>query len=307
MSVPAYEWTVNIGTPATLVAGAALATLLESSLSQGLALEPNDPHWLRTSKKACMLLLLFAFGTEICVVFVSTVLGTVLLTGGSADPGTGGQRWGAFDPVASSAVGLLHREMEFEYLFISVGFVQGLLNWLVAIGLRFAVQAASDGSSIVRRESRQLQIGITLSITALVLFLLSFYNQHLDVKGNYSHVVKRLCYLFFQKYLTPNDAWWPPQPVPLLMLPIAAMALVAFGKAFITTPLEPAFRGWDKDHNGSLDRTEFRQAVRSTGLVTSSKELDRIFDAWDQDRSGSIDLNEMDKLLQSLRTNKKLR
>jgi len=306
MSVQAYEWTINIGTPATLVAGAALATLLETSLSQGLKLDPTDPHWLRATKKACVLLLLLAFGTEICVVFMSTVLGTVLLTGGSADPGTGGQRWGSFNPVADSAMGLLHREMEFEYLFISVGFVQGLLNWLLAIGMRFAVQAAEDDRDIVHIESRQLQIGITLSIAALGLFLLSFYNQHLDFKGNYLHVLGRLCYLFFQKYLTPASSWWPPQPIPLLMLPIVVMALVAFGQAFVTTPLDPAFRGWDKDRNGSLDKSEFRRAVQSTGLVTSSKALDRIFDAWDEDKSGSIDLSEMDKLLQSLKMNRDL-
>ena len=88
------------------------------------------------------------------------------------------------------------------------------------------------------------------------------------------------------------------------MLPIAATALLAFARAFVTTPLEPAFRGWDKDKNGSLDRSEFRHAVRSTGLVTSGKELDRIFDAWDEDKSGTIDLSEMDKLLQSLRVSR---
>ena len=59
-SVQAYEWTVNIATPATLVAGAALATLLEAGLTEGLALSADDPHWMRTSKKACLLLLVLA-------------------------------------------------------------------------------------------------------------------------------------------------------------------------------------------------------------------------------------------------------
>ena len=104
----------------------------------------------------------------------------------------------AFDPVADSPIGLLHREMEFEYLAIVVGFVQGLLNWLVAIGLRFVVQradAANDGHHEISKESRYLFLGMALSTAALVLFLLSFYNQHLDVRGNYFTTVRRLAVL----------------------------------------------------------------------------------------------------------------
>ena len=239
MSFQAYEWSVNIGTPATLVAGAALATLLEGGLSEGLRLRPDDEVWVRKAKKLCLLMLVLAFSTEICVVFMSTVMGTVLLTGGHADLSAGGSRWAAFNPVADSPIGLLHREMEFEYLAIGVGFVQGLLNWLVAIGLRFVVQradAANDGHHEISKESRYLFLGMALSTAALVLFLLSFYNQHLDVRGNYFTTVRRLAVLFCQKYLTPPDLSYPPQPLPLLMLPVLAMALYCFVQSFEITP-----------------------------------------------------------------------
>ena len=233
MSFQAYDWTVNIGTPATLVAGAALATLLEGGLSEGLRLRRDDKIWVRKAKKLCLLMLVLAFSTEICVVFMSTVMGTVLLTGGRADLSAGGSRWAAFDPVADSPMGLLQREMEFEYLAIGVGFVQGLLNWLVAIGLRFVVQrAADDGRDDIDEESRYLFLGMALSTVALVLFLLSFYNQHLDVRGNYFTTVSRLAVLFCHKYLTPHDLSWPPQPLPLLMLPVLAMALYCFAQSF---------------------------------------------------------------------------
>lgn len=237
MSFQAYEWSVNIGTPATLVAGAALATLLEGGLSEGLRLRPDEEVWVRKAKKLCLLMLVLAFSTEICVVFMSTVMGTVLLTGGHADLSAGGSRWAAFDPVADSPIGLLHREMEFEYLAIGVGFVQGLLNWLAAIGLRFLVQrAADDGHHEISKESRYLFLGMAFSTAALVLFLLSFYNQHLDVRGNYFTTVRRLAVLFGQKYFTPPNLSWPPQPLPLLMLPVLAMALYCFVQSFEMTP-----------------------------------------------------------------------
>ena len=246
MSFQAYDWTVNIGTPATLVAGAALATLLEGGLSEGLRLRRDDKIWVRKAKKLCLLMLVLAFSTEICVVFMSTVMGTVLLTGGRADLSAGGSRWAAFDPVADSPMGLLQREMEFEYLAIGVGFVQGLLNWLVAIGLRFVVQrAADDGhddADDVDEESRYLFLGMALSTVSLVLFLLSFYNQHLDVRGNYFSTVSRLAVLFCHKYLTPHDLSWPPQPLPLLMLPVLATALWCFAQSFILTKGPPLAR-----------------------------------------------------------------
>jgi hypothetical protein len=199
MSVQSYEWTVNIATPATLVAGAALATLLEGGLSEGLMLRRRDSYWVRSIKKLCLLLLMLAFSGEICVVFMSTVLGTVLLTGGNHDLSVGGARWRAFDPIGDSAVGMLHREMEFEYLAISIGFVNGLMWWLLAIGLRFVVThaehserereraACRDTADTVSEEdhihSDFLLKGMALSSFSLVLFLLSFYNQHLDFNG----------------------------------------------------------------------------------------------------------------------------
>uniref|UniRef100_A0A7S2IEZ2 EF-hand domain-containing protein n=1 Tax=Haptolina brevifila TaxID=156173 RepID=A0A7S2IEZ2_9EUKA len=78
-------------------------------------------------------------------------------------------------------------------------------------------------------------------------------------------------------------------------------ALAAFIKSFLTTPLEPVFRGWDRDKDGSLDRSEFRRAVRSTGLVASCRDADHIFDEWDVDHSGSIDLAEMGRVLDALK------
>lgn len=179
------------------------------------------------------------------MVFMSTVLGTILLSGGRADPSEGGHRWSSFDPVADSAMGLLNREMEFEYLAIGAGFVQGLINWLAAICLRFLVQIQADRRERAQRpvdssktrlvdiESQQFHLGISLSIAALVLFLLSFYNQHLDFNGNYFHVIKRLSVLFFAKYVTPASSYWPPQPIPLLILPILVAALWFFAQSFV--------------------------------------------------------------------------
>ena len=70
-------------------------------------------------------LLSLSFAFEIVVVFVATVTGTMLLSGGQ-------RLVHPFDPFAISATHLLHRELEFEYILIRAGFFQGLLNWLIA-------------------------------------------------------------------------------------------------------------------------------------------------------------------------------
>jgi hypothetical protein len=60
--------------------------------------------------------------------------------------------------------------------------------------------------------------------------------------------------------------------------------------------LEDAFRRFDYDASGALDRKEFLQAMASFGLTaepSGASEADRLFDALDTDGSGEVDLEEL--------------
>ena len=57
------------------------------------------------------------------------------------------------------------------------------------------------------------------------------------------------------------------------------------------------FRRWDVDGSNSVDRKEFRKAIRHVGFDVEVEELDMLFDELDPDRSGSIDFRELNASL----------
>ena len=150
-TIPAYEWTVNIATAGALVAGASLASLFDHGLHIDLVGADGTPRrMLHHLRMLSSVILALAFAFEICVVFAATVTGTLLLSGGKY-----GNSRHAFDPIASSPMDLMQRELEFQYILILAGFFQGLLNWLLAIGLRFFVSLMTppDDVAMDRRRS----------------------------------------------------------------------------------------------------------------------------------------------------------
>ena len=69
----------NLGAPAALVGGAALASVYE--LKSDLAPDRKDKSWVSVTKKATLVLMLSAFALEISCVFLTTVTGTVSCAG----------------------------------------------------------------------------------------------------------------------------------------------------------------------------------------------------------------------------------
>lgn len=57
------------------------------------------------------------------------------------------------------------------------------------------------------------------------------------------------------------------------------------------------FRVWDEDSSGTIEKKEFRGALRSIGIKASRTALDLLFDRFDSDRSGTIDYHELNKRL----------
>ena len=237
-STQAYEWTVNIATAAALVAGASLASLFD----HGLHVELRDfrtpggrrfATLIHNMRMFSSVLLALAFAFEIETVFVATVTGTMLLSRGRSAQ--------AFDPSAFSAMELLHRQLEFEYCLIRAGFFQGLLNWLSAIGLRFFVSLATpmeadmvewrNGSIDTPARQRQrlaLGVGLMLTMFALVMMMVSFYNYHLNYYDNYPAMLTRLRHLAWHRYI----ACQPRRVLPLCAFATLLGAIGALGWAF---------------------------------------------------------------------------
>lgn len=73
-----WEWNANLASPAALVAGAVLATLIDGR--EAMSAKVTDKKWVINLKKMCRLLLLSSFGLEVLSIFVTVVMGTLLLS-----------------------------------------------------------------------------------------------------------------------------------------------------------------------------------------------------------------------------------
>lgn len=57
------------------------------------------------------------------------------------------------------------------------------------------------------------------------------------------------------------------------------------------------FREWDKDGSGTVDKKEFRKALKMLGVTGASSEMDALFESFDTDGGGKLEFSELDKAL----------
>lgn len=211
----AYEWCANYAAPASLVAGAVIASFYELSKDAGMELKSGDRRATRMSKKLVKLLLMSAFSFEILCVFITTVTGTMLLSDTPLSK-----------LPASTAMGMLRRDYEMEYLACRLCFLQGLLNWLAAIAIQHAIP--QDGASLATRRINQF---VSSSLTAVVILMLAFYNDHSSY-NNYTAMLFRFAKIFFARFY----GHWPPRIMPSLALPAIATSIFMGWRALTSPP-----------------------------------------------------------------------
>ena len=176
---------------------------------------------MRVAKKTCRALLLSSFALEIICIFVTTVMGTMLLSHGDV---AAGERAGE---AYHSAMGFLNHNHEFEYLTSRVTFLQGLLNWLAAVALEVAIPKEGEGVA-----ARKMNRFISSSLVSIILMIISFYNGHMTFYANYAEMLLRHVMVTWKRYF-----WrWPVRPMSLLSFPALACTTVLGWKAFTSPP-----------------------------------------------------------------------
>jgi hypothetical protein len=201
-----YGWCMNLGGPAALVAGAVVATLYESMRGGELVAKGKDTPYVKFAKHLTTFLLMSAFAFQIVSIFVTTVTGTMLLSRNANAAST-----------ATSALGYLRENFEFEYLTARVSFLQGILNWLGAVAVENTIPRQGEGQATMKMKQF-----VASSIFTLILLLLSFYNAHMTFYSNYFQLVSRWIKIASQRFL-----WhWPPRPLALLFVPSGILTCV---------------------------------------------------------------------------------
>ena len=215
-----FGWTSNLGAPAALVAGAVIATLYENIRSGDLELLPTDTRQRRLGKKAARALLLLAFALEMTCIFVTTVTGTMLMS----------RELSVMDDVAgitehTTPLSFLKGNFEFEYLTARITLLQGIFNWLAAIGLTHWISEEDDW------EHLWLNRFIASALFSSIFLMFSFYNAHMTFYPNYAAMLTRWLTVSWSRFV-----WtWPPRPMAVLFLPSLALTCYAGYKAFLVT------------------------------------------------------------------------
>jgi hypothetical protein len=219
----AWEWCANLGAPAALVGGGAAASY--SEMRDRGALEPRatDSRAVVAAKKLVFLMLLSSFALSLANVFVTTVMGTVLMS--NADRGAlavvGGR--------AQSGLGVFRGAYELEFLFARISFLQGLMNWIGAIALELGCIPKPGESRITRRLSQAAAAGFA----TLVVAMLSFYNEHDVFHDDYGSMLARFGALLVRRALLRRPLKFLPT---LAVVPFAATIVLVV--AAFRTPAE---------------------------------------------------------------------
>ena len=170
----AYDWCINLGNPSALVAGAVVATMYENIGSGALDIGQDDTDIVKFGKRLTRFLLLSAFALEVMSIFVTTVTGTMLMS----------KPEHILDAMvhntkSTTPLSFLHDNFEFEYLTARITFLQGLLNWILAIALGHLIPG--DESAETRQMNKFIGSSLLLSTCTLIC---DFPKLHLRLQND---------------------------------------------------------------------------------------------------------------------------
>jgi len=126
-------------------------------------------------------LLVGSFAWEVLCVFVSTVTGTMLLSIGERSAGTASKAL-----LTSTPMGFLQANHEFEYLTCRIAFIQGLMQWLGAVALKYAIPQPDEGQAMIK-----MNRFVAMLLASTMVLMMSFYNTHMNFYGNYACMFAR--------------------------------------------------------------------------------------------------------------------
>jgi hypothetical protein len=138
--------------------------------------------------------------------------------------------------VIDTPLELLRENFEFEYLTAQITFLQGLLNWLAAIGLAH-ILPSSEVTAISPPEDA-LNRFIACSLGTLILLMISFFNSHLTFYNNYPSMLIRWCDVTYHRFFG-VISHSPTTPLSLVLFPLLLTSFYYGYKALsqIETPL----------------------------------------------------------------------
>lgn len=159
----------NVRIPAALIGGAGIAQLFAQINAADSTDSPRKKSMLQSTYTK---LVAFTICCELTTVFVSTSTSVRLMAGG-------------FNPMATTAVDLLVREFELNYLAVRMCFFSGLISFVSAFAVRAYAQI----------EDRDLERAVAFAFAGTVITMCGFWNSTFANYGGIFGVASRLLYL----------------------------------------------------------------------------------------------------------------
>lgn len=113
----------------------------------------------------------------------------------------------------------------FEFLTTQIAFLQGLLNWLGAVTVELLLPKPKETTS-----AKRLNKALAAWLISFTLWMLAFYNSHVNFYSDYASMLKRFFVLFWKRYVTDI----PIRPMSFLYVPAFFVSAVLTLRAFVT-------------------------------------------------------------------------
>jgi Na+/H+ antiporter NhaA len=118
-------------------------------------------------------------------------------------------------------------QLRFEYLTTQITFLQGLLNWLGAVTVDLILPKPKETTS-----AKRLNKALAAWLISFTLWMLAFYNSHVNFYSDYASMLMRFFVLFWRRYIADK----PIGPMAFLYVPSFVVSSILTWRAFATPP-----------------------------------------------------------------------